>query len=216
VTSARNGRIQLPALVLVTDSARLYGRDPADVARQAVEGGASIVQLREKSMPHDELVALGERLRDAIAGRALLFINSDVIAAVRIGADGVHLPENAAPTADIRASVGDHVLISRAVHGLEAALQAEREGADIVQLGTAFETASKPGAATIGINGVRDVCARVSIPVIAIGGITPANACDVMRSGAAGVAVIGSVLDAPDPRAAAAALRDAIGVPTRP
>jgi thiamine-phosphate pyrophosphorylase len=208
----RSDRIGLPALVLVTDIARLHGRDLAGVVRRAVEGGVSIVQLREKSLPHDELVALAERVRDAIAGRALLFVNSDVIAAIRIGADGVHLPEQAAPTADIRASVGDHMLISRAVHGIDAALQAERDGADLVQLGTVFETASKPGASTIGFGGVRAVCERVSVPVVAIGGITPANAADVMRAGAAGVAVIGSVLDAPDTRAAAAALRAAIGV----
>ncbi|MBI5285620.1 MAG: thiamine phosphate synthase [Chloroflexi bacterium] len=215
MTANRGDRIALPALVLVTDAAHLRGRDLAEVARQAVEGGVSIVQLREKGMPHDDLVALAERVHAAIAGRALLFINTDVIAAVRAGAEGVHLPESAPPTADIRASVGDHMLISRAVHGIDAALQAEREGADLLQLGTVFETASKPGAAVIGVDGVREICARVSIPVVAIGGITAANAAEVMRAGAAGVAVIGSVLDAADARAAAAALRAAISAPVR-
>jgi thiamine-phosphate diphosphorylase len=125
------------------------------------------------------------------------------------------LPESGPPTADIRASVGDHMLISRAVHGIDAALQAEREGADLLQLGTVFETTSKPGAALIGVDGLREICARVSIPVVAIGGITAANAHEVMRAGAAGVAVISSVLDSTEPRAAAASLRAAIGAPVK-
>ena len=199
-----------PALVLVTDSARLRGRALEDVVREAVLGGADVVQLREKGMPHDALVALGARVRDAIAGRALFFVNGDVDAAVALGADGVHLPEGGPAIADVRPRVGGHVLISRAVHSVEAALQAERDGADIVQLGTAFETASKPGRAPLGVDGVRAVCAAVRVPAIAIGGITAANAGGVLRAGATGVAVIGAIFDADDPRAAAAALRAAI------
>ena len=144
MTDAGHGRLAAPALVLVTDSGRLRGRDLADVVSEAVAGGVNVVQLREKTLPHDDLVALGERLRDAIAGRALLFINSDVAAAVRIGASGVHLPEGA-PTRSVSDAAAHGLLISCAVHGIEAALRAERDGADLVQLGTVFETASKPG-----------------------------------------------------------------------
>ena len=140
----------------------------------------------------------------------MFFVNGDVDAAISLGADGVHLPEGGAAIADVRARVGSDVLISRAVHSVDAAVRAEAEGADIVQLGTVFETASKPGRAPIGIEGVRAVCAAVQIPVIAIGGIAAANAGDVIRVGAAGVAVIGAIFDAEDPRAAAAALREAI------
>ena len=214
MTNARHGRLAAPALVLVTDSGRLRGRDLADVVSEAVAGGVNVVQLREKAMPHDDLVALAARVRDAIAGRALLFINSDVAAAVRVGANGVHLPEGTVPKSASDAAARG-LLVSRAVHGTDAALLAERDGADLVQLGTVFETSSKPGAVTIGIAGVRDACERVSVPVIAIGGITPANAGEVMLAGAAGIAVIGAVLDATDPRAAAAALRTAIGVAAR-
>ena len=198
------------ALVLVTDSTRLRGRALEDVVREAVLGGADVVQLREKGMPHDALVALGARVRDATAGRALFFVNGDVDAAVALGADGVHLPEGGPAIADVRPHVGGHVLISRAVHSVDAALQAERDGADIVQLGTAFETASKPGRTPLGVDGVRAVCAAVRVPVIAIGGVTAANAGGVLRAGATGVAVIGAIFDADDPRAAAAELRTAI------
>ena len=110
----------------------------------------------------------------------------------------------------MRARIGPGVLISRAVHSVEAAIRAEHDGADIVQLGTVFETASKPGRAAIGVAGVRAVCGSVRLPVIAIGGINALNAGDVIRAGASGVAVIGAILDADDPCAAAAALREAI------
>lgn len=199
-----------PALVLVTDSARLRGRALEDVVREAVLGGVGVVQLRGKAMPPAALVALGERVRGAIAGRALFFVNGDVDAAVALVADGVHLPEDGPVIADVRARVGRGVLISRAVHSVDAAVRAERDGADSVQLGTVFETASKPGRAAIGIEGVRAVCAAVQVPVIAIGGITAANAGAVLCAGAAGIAVIGAIFDADDPRAATAALRAAV------
>lgn len=199
-----------PALVLVTDSARLRDRALEDVVREAVLGGVSVVQLREKAMPHAALVALGARVRDAIAGRALFFVNGDVDAAVALVADGVHVPEDGPAIAGVRARVGGGVLISRAAHSVDAAVRAERDGADIVQLGTTFETASKPGRAAIGVEGVRAVCATVRVPVIAIGGITAANAGGVLCAGAAGVAVIGAIFDADDPRSAAAALRAAV------
>ena len=144
----------------------------------------------------------------AIAGRALLFVNSDVAAAVEIGADGVHFPESLAAGSIPTGSL----LVSRAAHSIEAAVAAQRAGADLIQLGTVFETRSHPGVPTVGVEGVREVCERAATPVIAIGGITAANAAELMRAGAAGVAVIGAIFDADDPRAAAAGLRLALAV----
>jgi len=199
--------------MLVTDTERLRGRDVADVVRAAVDGGVDVVQVREKSLAHGALVALATRVREAIAGRAMLFVNGDVEAAIEAGADGVHLPASGPAVAAVRARVGDALVISRAVHSIDAAVGAERDSADMLVLGTVFPSPSHPGAQTIGLDGVREVCVRVAIPVIAIGGITPANARDIMRAGAAGVAVIGSIMDADDPRAAAEALRIAIAAP---
>ncbi len=199
-----------PALVLVTDSSRLRGRALADVVRAAVEGGVTIVQLRDKTAPHDALLREGASVREAIGRRALFFVNGDVEAAVALRADGVHLPEAGAPTTAVRAHVGSTMLVSRAVHSLDAALRAERDGADIVQAGTLFETASKPGARTLGIDGLRAICDAVRAPVVAIGGVTAANAGEALAAGAAGVAVIGAIFDAADPPAAARALREAM------
>ncbi len=208
MTANDSGRRADPALVLVTDAARLRGRDLADVVREAVAGGVNVIQLRERELPRDELVAIGRRVREAIAGRALLFVNGDVAAAIEMGADGVHFPESMAADA----APGGELLVSRAVHSVEAAIEAQRAGADLVQLGTVFETRSHPGVPTLGVDGVREACERVGAPIIVIGGITAANAAEVVRAGAAGVAVIGAILDADDPRAAAAELRAALAV----
>jgi thiamine-phosphate pyrophosphorylase len=198
--------------MLVTDATRLRGRVLTDVVTAAVEGGVNVVQLREKSLPHDQLTRLATDLREAIAGRALLFVNSDVDAAIVSGAEGVHLPHDGPPIADVRARVGASMLISRAVHSIDEAIAAGLEGADLLVLGSVFPSPSHPGASAIGVQALRAVCARVAVPVIAIGGITPATGASVMRAGASGVAVIGAILDAGDPAVAAAALSAAIAV----
>lgn len=215
------GRLPYPALLLITDSARLHDALNADdatdgmirIVREAVLGGVNVVQLREKQMPHQQLLKVGRDVRDAIASRALLFVNGDIEAAIILGADGVHLPEIGGSVAEARARVSDGMLISRAVHGIDATRAAERDGADLVQLGTAFATASKPGVEQLGIEGVREVCAAVRVPVIAVGGITAANAASVLGAGAAGVAVIGAIFDARSPQSAAEELSAAVGIP---
>jgi thiamine-phosphate pyrophosphorylase len=205
-----------PAIMLVTDSSRRHGREAQgqywldDVVREATLGGVNVVQLREKQLSAVELIDLGLHVRDAITDRALLLVNSDIGAAITLGADGVHLPEEGDPIAAARDRLAEGMLISRAVHSIDAARLAADEGADVLQAGTVFETASKPGAPLLGLEGLREICDAVRVPVIAIGGITAANAASVMEAGAAGVAVIGAIFDADDPRAAAAELHRAV------
>lgn len=203
----------LPAVMLVTDASRLRGRALANVVRAAAGGGVNMVQLRDRDLsPGERLVRSGE-LRAALASRALLLVNADADAAVAAGADGLHLP--ARDTRTRRGDIPEHVLLSRAVHSVEEAAAAERAGADMLVLGTVFASASHPGGATIGLDGVRVVCEAVRVPVIAIGGITAANAGDVMRAGADGVAVIGAIFDAEDAWVAAAQLRAAVDAGAR-
>ena len=205
-----------PVLMLVTDSTRRPARAHEgeewldDVVREAVLGGVNIVQLREKHLPTVDLIKLGLHVRDVIADRALLVVNGDLEATRMLRADAIHLPSNGPTIRAVRAELGDSTLISRAVHSAEEAVRAQDEGADFIVLGTVFETASKPGVRPIGLDAVCEVCARVRIPVIAIGGIDASNAAAVLRAGAAGIAVIGAVMDAHDPRAAASELRTAI------
>jgi thiamine-phosphate pyrophosphorylase len=204
----------LPVVMLVTDASRLRGRTMAGVVRAAVDGGVNIVQLRETALSHDERLALASEVRDAAAGRALLLVNDDADAAITAGTDGLHLRSD--DTTTRRGDIPQHILISRAVHGVEAAVAAERDGADMLVLGTIFASGSHPGGATIGLAGVRAVCDAVRVPVVAIGGITAANAGGVMRAGASGIAVIGAIFDAEDARAAAAELCAAVETGARP
>jgi thiamine-phosphate diphosphorylase len=156
-------------------------------------------------------VSAVEALRNAAGGRALILVNGDPRAAEEGGADGMHLPEGYIHDIHgLRANPYAEMIISRSVHSVHAAMQAERAGADMLVLGTVFASKSHPGGPTIGVEGVRAVCDGVQIPVIAIGGITARNAADVMHAGASGTAVISAIFDAPDPRAAAAELRAAI------
>jgi thiamine-phosphate pyrophosphorylase len=154
---------------------------------------------------------LAEEVSIATVERAVITINADEHVARYYGG-ALHLPEeDLRPVGKFRAdpSFGAQ-LISRSVHSIDAARNGEQEGADFLVLGTVFPSRSHSGGPTIGLEGVRAVCDAVSIPVIGIGGITSANAGDVIRAGASGVAVISAIFDADDPRAAAAELRGAI------
>jgi len=196
--------------MLITDRSRLRGGSLDEVVSQAVDGGVNIVQLREKDLPTAELYDLAVTLHAVVRGRALLIVNDRVDVALAAGADGAHLPERSLPPEKVWDLVGDACLVGQSVHSVEPAQRAEADGVDYVQVGTIYETASKPDAEAAGPELVRDVCDTVRIPVIGVGGITAENASEVMVAGANGVAVIGAIMDVDDPRAAARALRDAI------
>jgi thiamine-phosphate pyrophosphorylase len=203
-------RGEAPRLMLVTDRSLCpVERLPAVVA-VAVRHGVDAVQLREKDLPDRPLLALARALREATAGAALLFVNGRVDVALAADADGVQLGEAALSVAAARRLAGRRLVIGRSVHDVAGAAAAERAGADLLVLGTVYPSRSHPGGAAGGEALVRQVCARVHLPVIGIGGITAANAAAVVRAGAAGVAVISAILAAPEPAEAAAALRRAV------
>lgn len=199
-----------PALMLITDRSLLVGRVLEEVASQAVDGGVTAVQLREKDLSGCDLYELAMTLRAVLQGRALLLVNDRADVAAASGADGVHLPERCLPAHAVRSLVGEGCIIGRSVHSVDAAVQAEREGADYVQVGPVFATASHPGAKPCGLGLVRTVAEAVSVPVIAVGGIDATRVRDVVDAGAGGVAVIRTILSAADPTAAASRLRLAL------
>lgn len=196
-----------PCLMLVTDRALAGGTDNlVEAVRAAVEGAANAVQLREKDLPGPDLLALARRLREATGDRALLLVNGSLEAARAAGADGVHVPEDAPPVRRPR----EGFLLGRSVHSAEAARRAEREGADYVIAGPVFETRSHAGRAPAGVALVGEVARAVDVPVLAIGGVSAERVGDVVRAGAAGVAVISAILGARDASAAARGLRGAL------
>jgi thiamine-phosphate pyrophosphorylase len=194
-------------LMLVTDRTLVPVERLPDAVDAAIRGGVDAVQLREKDLPIDALAAIGRRLKEATRGRAALIVNGPVEVARACDADGVHLPE-AAPMPDDDDRPG--LLVGRSVHSLPAARSAEAEGCDYIVAGTVYPSRSHPGGAAAGLDLISTLGRTLRLPVIAIGGITVANAGDALRAGAHGVAVISAILGAPDPCAGARALRAAI------
>lgn len=166
-------------------------------ARAAVEGGATVVQLRLKGASTDEVVEAG---RGFGALGATFVVNDDVEGALRLGADGVHLGRSDAGAARALAA---GLLLGASAASVEEALAGEAAGAAYVGAGPVWATPSKPDAdPAVGLDGLEEICRVVTIPVVAIGGIDAANAADCVRAGAAGVAVIRAARDVRALRAA--------------
>jgi thiamine-phosphate pyrophosphorylase len=171
--------------------------EDVETARAAVAAGATVVQLRLKGASTDELVTRGEPFREL---DATFVVNDDVEAAVRLGADGVHLGRSDSG-AERALDVG--LLLGLSAASVEEARDAERRGAAYVGAGPVWATPSKEDAGQpIGLDGLREICGAVAVPVVAIGGIDASNAADCIRAGAAGVAVIRAAGDAAALRAA--------------
>ena len=160
-----------------------------ETARRAAAGGATLIQLRMKGAPTDEVVALGRALGDL---ELELVVNDDLDAALELGC-GVHLGQGDAGIEQAREA---GIPLGISVTKRREAAVAEFSGATYVGAGPIWDTPSKPDAAPpIGLDGLRDICLSVSIPVVAIGGIDSSNAAECIRAGAAGVAVIRAVAE---------------------
>jgi thiamine-phosphate pyrophosphorylase len=168
--------------------------DALEPARIAVENGATVVQWRLKEVPRVDVVERGRATRSLCARYGVpFFVNDDVEAALMLGADGVHLGRED----DGAEAAREHgLMLGLSATTLEEA-QAADGRADYIGAGPIWETPSKPDAAPpIGVDGLRELCAAVSTPVVAIGGIAASNAAECIRAGAAGVAVIRAANDA--------------------
>jgi thiamine-phosphate pyrophosphorylase len=174
--------------------------DDLETARLAVEGGATVVQWRLKDAPRVDVVERGRATRSLCARHGVTFVvNDDVEAALMLGADGVHLGR----TDEGADRAKDHgLLLGLSATSLEAALAAAGQ-ADYVGAGPVWDTPSKADAdPAIGLDGLREICAAITIPVVAIGGIDAGNSADCIHAGAAGVAVVRAARDAARLRAA--------------
>jgi thiamine-phosphate pyrophosphorylase len=196
------------SLYVVTDRALSRGLGHLEAARRAVEGGADVVQLRDKELSGAELYALAVKMREAVHEAGKLFVVNDHLdIALAAGADGVHPGRDDLPLAAAR-SVAPGIVIGISVGSAEEAVDAERSGADYVAVSPLFDTGSKGDAGPgHGLPILREVRKAVSIPVIGIGGIGRDNVGEVMRCGADGVAVISAVVSQPDVAEAAREMR---------
>jgi thiamine-phosphate pyrophosphorylase len=203
-------RLPIPCLTLITDRRLRQSLSLGEAVARAVASGVNVVQLREKDLAAAELVPLADRLRAITQDKALLIVNSRLDVAQVCGADGVHLPERGASVAVTRRLTGDGFIVGRSVHSAEEAVKAQEEGADYVQVGAIFATRSHRGPTPGGLALLGSVAARVTIPIVAVGGITAENVGQVMQAGARGAAVISAILDSPSAGASARRLAEAM------
>lgn len=195
-----------PRVLLIVDVDAVTSRRAAIAA--ALAAGVDAIQLRDKRVGGGALLAAARALRAITrAHGARLLVNDRLDVALAAGADGVHLPEASFPIVAARRLLGPDAWIGRSTHGADAARRAAAAGADYVVVGPIFATPSKAAfGAPLGLAALADATASVARPVVAIGGITPAELPALRAAGAHGVAVIRAVLDAEDPAAVANAL----------
>jgi thiamine-phosphate pyrophosphorylase len=199
------------SLYIITDRLLSRGRSHREVVEKAIAGGATCIQLREKDITTRELFALAEDLRKLTRERGVAFIVNDRLdIALAVEADGVHLGQDDLPLPAARRLMPPEMILGVSAGDLHQAREAQSLGASYLGVGAVFMTGTKADAGEpIGLQALSSICHSVSIPVIGIGGINTANARQVIEAGAAGVAVISSVVAAAD---IASAAREIAGV----
>ncbi len=210
----RRTRLQAARLYLVCGAAP-DGSELGDLLRGAIAGGVEIVQLREKHLPDDELIAVANAAR-ALCERmgALLIINDRPAVALEVGADGVHVGQDDIGVAEVRDLVGADVLIGLSTHSPEQIDAVDAALVDYIGVGPIHETPTKPGRAAVGLELVRYAAAHAPVPFFAIGGLNADNLQETIDAGAERVCVLRAIASAEDPASAARAIRARLGAST--
>lgn len=193
------------------------GRDAIALVNEALDAGAPVIQLRAKGLPDRELYEFASRIMQACSRRgACCIINDRVDIALAVDADGVHIGADDLPVTVARRLLGDGRVLGATARDPETAQRHEAAGATYLGVGPAYSTGSKDGLPSpLGPEGIARVAAAVSIPVIAVAGITASRVPELIAAGAYGVAVISAVSKADDPRAATEELLAALDRPER-
>lgn len=203
------------SVYLVTQQSASAGRSTPEIVSAAVDGGVSVVQLRDKGLSARERLAIGREVRELTRDAGVpLIVNDRVDLAEAIDADGVHLGDDDLPVAVARKILGEDAIIGRSVSFVEDAVAAEASGADYLGVGSVYATGSKDDIPddeyAVGTERVSAIAGAVSIPMVGIGRISSENAAEVVAAGADGVAVISAITQAEDPEAATEELRNAV------
>ena len=195
-------------LYAVTDRAWLGGRTLPEVTEEVLKNGATFLQVREKGMDHDAFLAEAEVLKGQAARYHVPFVVNDSIeVALECDADGVHVGQSDIVGKDVRALIGPDKILGISANTVETAVAAEKAGADYIGVGAVFGTTTKKDAKSLTVEALRAICEAVTIPVVAIGGISAENLLQLQGSGVDGVAVVSAIFAQKDPGAATAHLR---------
>ncbi|MGH6943099.1 MAG: thiamine phosphate synthase [Geminicoccaceae bacterium] len=200
-----------PTLYLVTDPEITGGRRMIDVVAAALQGGVSLVQLRDKAADGRALLEVARALKALLDPCAVpLIVNDRVDVAVAAGA-GCHVGQSDLPVEEVRAMLGPDAILGLSIDRAEQARAVDPEYVDYVAHGPLAATATKPDAGgPVGAGGIAAARDLTALPLVAIGGIDAGNAALAIRAGADGIAVVSAIMAAPDPAAAARDLRAAI------
>ena len=198
-------------LYAVTDRSWLNGQTLYEQVEQALEGGATFVQLREKKLDEEHFLEEAREIKELCRKYNVPFvINDNVDIALAMDADGVHVGQSDMEAGDVRAKLGPDKIIGVSAQTVEQALLAQSRGADYLGVGAVFPTGSKADASEVSHETLRKICEAVDIPVIAIGGIGKGNVKELSGSGICGIAVISAIFAQKDIKAATEELKDAV------
>lgn len=190
---------KLSGLYVIIDTEALKGRRHVEVARQAIQGGARVMQLRDKLLSKKELLPIAQELRDLCAENGVLFIINDYLdLAIAVDADGLHVGQDDLPVKIARRLLPVDKILGGSARTVEQARAVQSEGADYIGVGSMYPTSSKETAMVVGPERLRQIKEAVALPVVAIGGINADNVAEVLAAGADAVAVISAVLGAED------------------
>lgn len=186
-------------LYAVTDRAFAKKQTLYEQVNSAIKGGITMLQLREKELSEAEFLKEAEKIKPLCRANDIPFIiNDDVDVAVKCGADGVHIGQNDMAAEKVRQIIGDDMILGVSAQTPEQAVKAEEAGADYLGVGAVFPTSTKSDALSVSYETLKKICASVSIPVVAIGGICAENIKELSGSGIDGVALVSAIFGAED------------------
>lgn len=196
-------------LYAVTDRSWLHGRTLKEQVKEALDGGVTFLQLREKHIDSGLFLQEAQELKDLCKQYQVPFvINDDVELALKVDADGVHVGQSDMKAGDVRKKLGKDKIIGVSAQTVEQAVMAEKHGADYLGVGAVFPTSSKDDAQEVDYETLKAICQAVQIPVIAIGGINAKNVDRLKGSGICGVAVISAIFAQEDIKEAVKELKN--------
>lgn len=194
------------SLYLVTEES-IAIEELTKIIAQSVSGGVSIVQLREKNNSSLSFYKKASALKQLLNELSIpLIINDRVDIALAVGADGIHIGQDDLPLPVVKNMVPEDMIVGVSVSTLEEALEAERNGADYIGVGSVFPTKTKQDATLMALEDLGEICRGVSIPAVAIGGITADNISALSDSGLSGTAVVSAIMNADNPKTASESL----------
>ena len=199
---------QYMRLYAVTDRAWVGKQTLYEQVEAALKGGVTCVQLREKELSEEEFLAEAKEIKELCSRYHVpFFINDNVDVAIKCQADGVHVGQEDMKASDVRAKVGDQMIIGVSAHSVEEAVEAVKNGADCLGVGAMFATSTKSDASVLPKETLRAICEAVDVPVVAIGGIGESNILELAGTGADGVALVSAIFGAADIEAQCRKLR---------